>query len=505
MRTQPTLILIHGSWHDGSAWAHVRWQLAAAGVRSHVPTLRGHEPAANRRLITHDDYVASVLEVLAAETDPVVLVGHSFGGSVISRVAALVPERCRGLIYCSAFVPRDGERVADSLPEDMLAFLNQSADATPDRSITLPYTCSNTRSRTPPTTSAPSFTIGRSSSMSSTSPPPTSTARTTTRCRPEPSIPGSRAGSRRRRSSRSTPTTRRTSPHPAASPRRCLTRPRRSGRGNSQMSRSDNKPEVHSRARARHRTRQPPMSDARTPIDANPPQQRFWKSLDGTPGEVLWEADACDLETDLKRFDAAFGRRLPVVDLGCGDGRQTRFLARRFPSVIGVDYAAAAIERATAAANPANVSYRVLDARDLEAATALHGEIGDANVYIRGVLHRHPPEVRRLVVQTTARLLGRAGALFVKELSSGAPSYFRSIIDRYGPPPGLTRVMRLSGPPGHMSESDLLGLFPPERFDVIRTGASRIDTVNTLPTGRRIAIPAIYALVRPRPGTRQAT
>ena len=247
------------------------------------------------------------------------------------------------------------------------------------------------------------------------------------------------------------------------------------------------------------------MSDTRSPSDANPPQQRFWKSLDGTPGEVLWEAAACDLETDRKRFDTAFDQRLAVVDLGCGDGRQTRFLARHFPTVIGVDYAAAAIERATAAANPTNVSYRVLDARDLDAATALHGEIGDANVYIRGVLHRHPPEVRRLIVQTTARLLGHAGTLFVKELSTHAPPYFRSIIDRYGPPPGLTRIMRLSGPPGHMSKSDLLTLFPADRFDVIRTGASRIDTVNTLPTGRRIAIPAIYALVRPRPETSPAT
>lgn len=139
MNTQPTLILIHGSWHDGSAWAQVQTQLGAAGVRSHAPTLRGHERAANRRLITHDDYVVSVLEVLAAETAPAVLVGQSFGGSVISRVAALQPERCRGLIYYSAFVPRDGERVADSLPEAMLAFLNQSADASPDHSITLPY------------------------------------------------------------------------------------------------------------------------------------------------------------------------------------------------------------------------------------------------------------------------------------------------------------------------------------------------------------------------------
>jgi len=44
MRTQPTLMLIHGPWHDGSAWVQVQTQLAAAGVRSHVPTLPGPVP-----------------------------------------------------------------------------------------------------------------------------------------------------------------------------------------------------------------------------------------------------------------------------------------------------------------------------------------------------------------------------------------------------------------------------------------------------------------------------
>src|SRR5262249_40464857 len=70
---------------------------------------------------------------------PVVLVGHSFGGSVISRVAGLRPARCRLLVYYSAFVPRDGESVADSLPEPFIAFLEEAAAASPDRSATLPY------------------------------------------------------------------------------------------------------------------------------------------------------------------------------------------------------------------------------------------------------------------------------------------------------------------------------------------------------------------------------
>src|SRR5262249_34922910 len=73
------------------------------------------------------------------EPRPVALVGHSFGGSVISRVAELQPERCHSLVYYSAFVPLDGERVADSLPEPMIGFLEQSAAASSDDSCALPY------------------------------------------------------------------------------------------------------------------------------------------------------------------------------------------------------------------------------------------------------------------------------------------------------------------------------------------------------------------------------
>jgi pimeloyl-ACP methyl ester carboxylesterase len=88
--------------------------------------------------VRHGDYVASVADTLSGLTGPAVLVGHSFGGSVISRVAELHPEQCHGLIYHSAFVPRDGERVADSLPSQFVEFLDHAADASADRRITLP-------------------------------------------------------------------------------------------------------------------------------------------------------------------------------------------------------------------------------------------------------------------------------------------------------------------------------------------------------------------------------
>jgi pimeloyl-ACP methyl ester carboxylesterase len=134
----PTLILVHGSWHTGSCWSRVQRELTAAGVPSTAPTLTGHGPADDRSRVTHDDYVASVISALDDVSGTAVLVGHSFGGSVISRVAELRPERCQGLVYCSAFVPGDGESVADSLPAEFVEFLEQAATAREDRAIELP-------------------------------------------------------------------------------------------------------------------------------------------------------------------------------------------------------------------------------------------------------------------------------------------------------------------------------------------------------------------------------
>src|SRR5215475_2330178 len=137
MMSDPTFLLVHGSWHVGDSWSAVATHLREAGISVMTPTLAGHGKDCDRD-VTHDDYVRSVLAELDRLPGEIVLVGHSFGGSVISRVAELRPERCRLLIYYSAFVPRDGERVADSLPEPLLAFLEESAAATPDRSVTLP-------------------------------------------------------------------------------------------------------------------------------------------------------------------------------------------------------------------------------------------------------------------------------------------------------------------------------------------------------------------------------
>ena len=88
-----TLILVHGSWHTGSCWSAVQEQLAEAGIDSRAPTLPGRGGADRALEVRHAGYVSAVLDVLDAVAEPAVLVGHSFGGSVISRVAELRPDR----------------------------------------------------------------------------------------------------------------------------------------------------------------------------------------------------------------------------------------------------------------------------------------------------------------------------------------------------------------------------------------------------------------------------
>jgi pimeloyl-ACP methyl ester carboxylesterase len=133
----PTFLLVHGSWHTGDCWSAVAGHLREAGFPVATPTLAGHGTDCDRD-VTHDDYVRSVVTALDRAPGEVVLVGHSFGGSVVSRVAELRPDRCRLLVYYSAFVPLDGERVADSLPEPLLAFLEEGSAAALDRSVRLP-------------------------------------------------------------------------------------------------------------------------------------------------------------------------------------------------------------------------------------------------------------------------------------------------------------------------------------------------------------------------------
>ena len=106
-----TYVLVHGAWHTGKELEPVANLIAAAGHGSLTPTIKGNGPT-DPKNIGLAEAIQSIVDYLDVSglTD-IVLVGHSYGGMIITGVADRVPERIRRLVYWNAFVPNDGESV----------------------------------------------------------------------------------------------------------------------------------------------------------------------------------------------------------------------------------------------------------------------------------------------------------------------------------------------------------------------------------------------------------
>ncbi|MEM9062304.1 MAG: alpha/beta fold hydrolase [Pseudomonadota bacterium] len=103
-------VLVHGGWHGGWCWERVVPLLEAAGHEVHAPTLTGLGERSHlvRAVAGPETHVADIVQVLEwRDLRDVMLVGHSYGGMVITGVAAQVPERIAHLVYLDAFVPTE--------------------------------------------------------------------------------------------------------------------------------------------------------------------------------------------------------------------------------------------------------------------------------------------------------------------------------------------------------------------------------------------------------------
>ena len=96
---KPTIVLEHGAWADASSWAGVIQRLELAGYTVDAP------PNPLRGLSYDSTYLADYLKTI---TGPIILVGHSYGGAVITNAATGNPD-VKALVYVDAFIPAQGE------------------------------------------------------------------------------------------------------------------------------------------------------------------------------------------------------------------------------------------------------------------------------------------------------------------------------------------------------------------------------------------------------------
>jgi pimeloyl-ACP methyl ester carboxylesterase len=132
-------VLVHGSWHDGTLWEPVANRLREAGHEVHTPTMAGHGKNAAKN-VNHAQCTASIVDYIKQHAlDQFVLLGHSFAGTIISKVAEAIPERIRRLVFWNAFVLNDGESMLDNVPPYFRELLSGIAAASEDNSIELPF------------------------------------------------------------------------------------------------------------------------------------------------------------------------------------------------------------------------------------------------------------------------------------------------------------------------------------------------------------------------------
>ena len=118
---KPTIVIVHGAW--GGAWAFrkVDAELREKGYNVYRPQLTGlgervHLARPDIGLSTHIEDVVNT--ILFEDLHDIILVGHSYGGMVITGVADRVPDRIKRLIYVDALVPSDGESANSILGEN---------------------------------------------------------------------------------------------------------------------------------------------------------------------------------------------------------------------------------------------------------------------------------------------------------------------------------------------------------------------------------------------------
>ena len=139
------IVLVHGAWAGAWSWRDAARLLRKQGFDVYAPTLTGiaersHVPPQNVTLSTHIADIAGLLHY--EDLSDVLLVGHSYGGMVITGAADREPQRIAGMVYLDAFLPQSGQSLWDIAGPERAAHHRQIAMAH-DAGLSMPRPAQN--------------------------------------------------------------------------------------------------------------------------------------------------------------------------------------------------------------------------------------------------------------------------------------------------------------------------------------------------------------------------
>lgn len=128
-------VLVHGAWHGDWCWFEIEPALEKAGCTVDTILLPGHDPrgTVNPGSVSLEDYTRTVVSFLDTLDHPVILVGHSMGGIVISSAAQERPGKVEKLVYLSAFLLKNGQSLLDVAGSDVNSLV--LPNITPDEQL----------------------------------------------------------------------------------------------------------------------------------------------------------------------------------------------------------------------------------------------------------------------------------------------------------------------------------------------------------------------------------
>jgi len=130
------VVLVHGAWQASYAWEEVKNNLTAQGYQVIVVNLKGHgDDKTPVSELSFSGYVDQVKAAIDSFNEPVILIGHSLGGAVITQTATQVPAKIAKLVYVAGFIPQTGRSVLDYAGMDRASLLGPVLEFNADQTL----------------------------------------------------------------------------------------------------------------------------------------------------------------------------------------------------------------------------------------------------------------------------------------------------------------------------------------------------------------------------------
>jgi len=225
---------------------------------------------------------------------------------------------------------------------------------------------------------------------------------------------------------------------------------------------------------------------------------QLYRQLNASKEPALWDVHPSRaIEKDFCIFKPHFDSSLPVIDIGCGTGVQSLYLSQHYNNVTGIDASKKAISSAKQLGNHQGLTFEVVDMLDPETCKKTHENLGDSNIYMRGVIHQIPYKHRTSFIQNLKILLGQQGTIYMIETASNIREYISELVQNYPEVPGtLENTLSSNFPPLGVSKKELLSWFPKEEYQMLSVQETSLKTNIVLNSGDFVELPAVYLLTK---------